>query len=60
MLHISKLVVTRETVFSELGAAGERPVNRAVGLAVIANPFAGRFAEFASKQQRHLVKETFS
>jgi hypothetical protein len=45
MLHIRKIVVTRETVFSELGAAGERPITRAVGLAVIANPFAGRYAD---------------
>jgi hypothetical protein len=45
MLNIRKIVVTRETVFSELGAAGERPITRAVGLAVIANPFAGRYAD---------------
>ena len=45
MLNIRKIVVTRETVFSELGAAGERPIARAVGLAVIANPFAGRYAD---------------
>jgi Amino acid synthesis len=45
MLQIRKIVVTRETVLSELGVAGERPITRAVGLAVIANPFAGRFAE---------------
>lgn len=45
MLNIRKIVVTRETIFSELGAAGARPITRAVALAVIANPFAGRYAD---------------
>ena len=45
MLQIRKVVLTREQVFSELGQSGEKPVVRAVALAVIANPFAGRFAE---------------
>jgi len=33
----------REVVLSELGVAAQRPVMRAVGMAVIHNPFAGRF-----------------
>ncbi|GGG38320.1 hypothetical protein GCM10010964_27530 [Caldovatus sediminis] len=41
---IRKLVLTREQVFSELGREAPRPVVRAVALAVIANPFAGRHA----------------
>lgn len=45
MPQIRKLVLTREQVFSELGREADRPVVRAVALAVIANPFAGRFAE---------------
>ena len=42
MADIRKIVVSRETVFSELRAAGPRPVTRAVAIAVIANPFAGQ------------------
>ncbi|MSP95812.1 MAG: amino acid synthesis family protein [Betaproteobacteria bacterium] len=45
MLDIRKIVVSRESVFSELRAAGQRPVVRAAAIAVIANPFAGRNAE---------------
>lgn len=44
MLHIRKLVLTREQVLAELGREAERPVVRAVALAVVANPFAGRSA----------------
>jgi hypothetical protein len=32
----------RETVLSEIGVTASRPVARAVGMAVILNPFAGR------------------
>ncbi|MDO9500601.1 amino acid synthesis family protein [Falsiroseomonas sp.] len=45
MSSIRKLQTIREEVLSELGTEAERPVIRAVGLAVIRNPFAGRFAE---------------
>ncbi len=45
MPQIRKLLLTREQVFAELGRETDRPVVRAVALAVIANPFAGRFAE---------------
>jgi hypothetical protein len=45
VLQIRKLVMTREQVFGELGQTIHRPVVRAVALAVITNPFAGRFAE---------------
>ncbi len=44
MQGLRKLVTWREQVFSELGQAAPRPVVRAVGLAVVANPFAGRRA----------------
>ena len=40
-----KTVVTIETVLAEAGQAAPRPVTRAVGIAVIANPYAGRFVQ---------------
>ncbi len=45
MLKIRKLQTIREEAFSELGTEAERPVVRVVSLAVIHNPFAGRFVE---------------
>jgi Amino acid synthesis len=45
MIDIRKIVFTRELVLGEMGQKATRPIVRAVGLAVIANPFAGRFAE---------------
>ena len=45
MIEIRKLVTTREVTYSELGVKAARPVVRAIGLAVIGNPFAGKFAE---------------
>lgn len=43
MVQIRKLALLREQAFSEMGADGARPVVRAVALAAIANPFAGRY-----------------
>jgi hypothetical protein len=45
MVEIRKIITTREVIFSELGVAAPRPIVRAVGMAVIVNPFAGRFVE---------------
>ena len=45
MTEIRKIITTRETVFSELGVKASRPITRAVGMAVIRNPFAGQFVE---------------
>jgi hypothetical protein len=45
MVDIRKFITLRETVLSELGMAAPRPVVRAVGIAVIINPFAGRFID---------------
>jgi hypothetical protein len=45
MFEIRKIVTTREVIFSELGYAPPKPVIRAVGLAVIHNPYAGKFSE---------------
>ena len=40
MIEIRKIITIREAVFSELGVEASRPVTRAVGMAVIRNPFA--------------------
>ena len=45
MVEIRKIITTREVVFSELGVKAPRPVVRAVGMAVITNPFAERFVD---------------
>src|SRR5271169_1557938 len=45
MVEIRKIIITRETVFSELGVEASRPTTRAVGMAVIRNPFACQFVE---------------
>ena len=45
MIEIRKTIILRETVFSELGVEANRPITRAVGMAVIRNPFAGQFVE---------------
>ncbi|HZU91127.1 MAG TPA: amino acid synthesis family protein, partial [Stellaceae bacterium] len=43
MSEIRKIITMREMIFSELGAAAARPTVRAAGIAVIRNPFAGKF-----------------
>src|SRR2546430_15215230 len=45
MIEIRKTIILRETVFSELGVEAARPITRAVGMALIRNPFAGQFVE---------------
>lgn len=45
MTEIRKIITMREVVFSELGVAASRPIVRAAGIAVIRNPFAGKFVE---------------
>jgi hypothetical protein len=45
MIEIRKIITMREAIFSELGVAASRPTTRAVGMAVIRNPFAGKFVE---------------
>jgi hypothetical protein len=45
MTEIRKIVTTRELILSEMGVAVTPPIVRAVGLAVIRNPFAGRYAD---------------
>jgi amino acid synthesis protein len=41
---VRKVLVLRERIFAELGKTAARPVTRVAALAVIGNPFAGRFA----------------
>jgi Amino acid synthesis len=45
MIEIRKIITMREAIVSELGVAASRPTIRAVGMAVIGNPFAGKFVE---------------
>jgi Amino acid synthesis len=45
MVETRKIFTLRETIFSELGVEAARPITRAVGMAVIRNPFAGKFVE---------------
>jgi hypothetical protein len=45
MVDIRKIITTREMVLSELGVAAPRPIVRALGIAVIRNPFAGQFVD---------------
>src|SRR5215468_3594097 len=45
MVDVRKIITMREVVLSELGVAPARPTTRAVGMAVIRNPFAGRFVD---------------
>src|SRR6516225_6116557 len=45
MIEIRKTIILRETVFSELGVEANRSITRAVGMAVIRNPFAEQFIE---------------
>src|SRR5215471_17397968 len=45
MVDIRKIITMREMVLSELGVPASRSVVCAVGMAVILNPFAGRFVD---------------
>ncbi len=45
MTDIRKIITLRESIFSELGRQGARPIVRAIGIGVIRNPFAGRWVE---------------
>ena len=40
-MELRKTSLIRETVFGEAGRAADRPITRAVAMAVIRNPFAG-------------------
>jgi hypothetical protein len=45
MLHIRKSLVLKETLTSDMGKDAARPIVSAVALAVIGNPYAGRYVE---------------
>lgn len=45
MLHIRKSLILREILTSDMGKDAARPVVRAAALAVIGNPYAGRYVE---------------
>jgi hypothetical protein len=49
MLTIRKTVLLRDAPISELAKVATRPVVRAVALAVISNPYAGRYVEDLSE-----------
>jgi hypothetical protein len=49
MLTIRRTLLLRDTPTSELGKVATRPVVRAVALAVISNPYAGRYVEDLSE-----------
>ena len=44
-MEIRRLLVTKDVVYSEAGRRAPRPITRAIALAVIHNPFAGRHVE---------------
>jgi hypothetical protein len=44
-MNLRKISFTKETIFSDADRAAAQPITRAVGIAVIANPFAGRYEE---------------
>jgi hypothetical protein len=52
MVEIRKIITAREVILSELGVAAPRPVVRALGMAVILNPFAGRSSMICARCSR--------
>ncbi len=44
-MNVRKISLTKETILTEAGTPTARPITRAVAIAVIANPFAGRFVD---------------
>ncbi len=49
MLHIRKSLTLREKLVSEMGHSVDRPIVRAAAMAVISNPFAGRYVDDLSE-----------
>jgi Amino acid synthesis len=45
LMVVRKISLTRETVLADAGKSSTRPVTRALAIAVLANPFAGRFVD---------------
>jgi Amino acid synthesis len=44
-MNLRKISLTKETILADAGKPTAQPITRAVAVAVIANPFAGRFVE---------------
>jgi hypothetical protein len=44
-MDIRRLLITKDVLYSEAGKQAPRPITRAIALAVIHNPFAGRHVE---------------
>jgi hypothetical protein len=44
-MNLRKISLTKETILADAGKPTVQPITRAVAVAVIANPFAGRFVE---------------
>jgi hypothetical protein len=44
-MKVRKISLTREAVFADAGGPAAQPITRAFAIAIIANPFAGRFVE---------------
>lgn len=42
---VRRLFTTREVIRSEMGRSLDKPIVRATGIAIVANPFAGRFEQ---------------
>jgi hypothetical protein len=45
MTDVRRIITLRDVIHSEMGRPLAKPITRAVGLAVVANPFAGKFSE---------------
>ena len=45
MTEVRRLITTREVIQSEMGQPLGKPIVRATGIAIVTNPFAGRFAQ---------------
>lgn len=45
MIAARRILISREVIQSEMGQTLERPIIRCVGIAIVHNPFAGRYEE---------------
>ena len=44
-MNLRKISLTKETILTDAGKSTAQPITRAVAIAVLANPFAGRFVD---------------
>jgi len=45
MIAARRIMISREIIQTEMGQTLERPIVRCAGIAIVANPFAGRYAD---------------